>query len=56
METINALLDWLEHKARLIRLRLIQIALHDADLTGNAIAARHLAREEVTLRAELEDL
>lgn len=46
----------LECFARRLRLRLIQIALHDAELTGNDNVARRLAPEEARMRAELGGL
>jgi hypothetical protein len=41
---------------RIVRLRLLQIALHDADLVGNREAARRIAPQEARMRAELESL
>lgn len=41
---------------RRIRLRVLQIALHDADITGNRELARRIAPQEALLRAELESL
>ncbi len=41
---------------RLVRLRLLQIALHDAEETGNYVVARRLAPQEACLRAELASL
>jgi hypothetical protein len=41
---------------KVIRLRLLQIALHDATETGNTDYARRIAPEECRLRAELTSL
>lgn len=56
MNTLYRLADWIERKARLVRLRLLQIALHDAECVGNTTTARRLAPEEACLRAELMEL
>lgn len=39
-----------------VRLRILQIILHDADLTNNRDLARRVAPKEAMLRAELESL
>jgi hypothetical protein len=40
----------------MIRLRALQIALHDADVTNNRELARRIAPQEALLRSELERL
>jgi hypothetical protein len=60
MTTARLFTDWIlsipgrMHMTALrIRLRLLQIALHDAEITGNTETARSIAPTEARLRAQL---
>lgn len=46
----------LHHAALRIRLRLLQIALHDAVQTNNHETARRIAPQEASLRAQIGGL
>ncbi len=49
-------MDWLIRTAKIIRLRLLQVAMQDAENVGNMDAVRRIAPNEAMLRAELEAL
>jgi hypothetical protein len=52
----RAMIAAITRAGRLIRLRLLQIALSDAEYVGNTEYARRIAPEECRLRAELTSL